>query len=167
MPSQPVKAFLFGKLPGHGDFVSRGLTAHERQSWDDLCSAALQSARRELGEGFEAAHDASPPWRFAGQQGVGALAPSVDSAGRRFFLVLGAKNFGDSDEVAAAMEALIYRALTERLDADTLLASAATAAKATAPAGGPTREAERWWVEGQPRRGPPERLILASPETQR
>ena len=58
-------AFLFGKMPSHGDFVARGLAAEERDSLDAWLSAELADARAALGERFEERFDSAPPWRFA------------------------------------------------------------------------------------------------------
>src|ERR1700744_5108989 len=95
MSADTGKPFLFGKLPAHGDFVSRGLTAPEVEAWDGWASQAME-ALRDASPAFEQAHDATPPWRFvAGPSRLGpgwragALAPSIDAVGRRFVVVLG------------------------------------------------------------------------------
>ena len=57
-------------------------------------SHALRPGREQSGELFESAHDTAPPWRFISGPGelgddwrAGAIAPSVDRAGRRFFFI--------------------------------------------------------------------------------
>lgn len=130
MSSSLGAVFLFGKLPAHGDFVARGLSAQARQAWDDWASAALERLR-EATPDFEASHDAARPWRFvAGPSALGAgwrcgaLAPSIDGAGRRFVVAAGAEI--EDPHLAAALgvsiaeltEALLYRALGEDLTAD-------------------------------------------------
>ncbi len=125
--------FLFGKLPAHGDFVSRGLGDTARQAWDDWATQALERLRAAHDD-FEAAHDAAPPWRFISGPSVlgegwraGALAPSVDGAGRRFILAVGvggwssARAAGCGQAAAAAMEDVLYRALAEGLAADSVM----------------------------------------------
>ncbi|HEY5288985.1 MAG TPA: type VI secretion system-associated protein TagF [Caulobacteraceae bacterium] len=160
---------MFGKLPRLGDFVARGLTARSRRAWDTWLSDDLQRSRAALGDRFEAAHEASPVWRFvrapsefgpAGQ--AGALAPSIDAAGRRFFIVIGgegpAAEFGEI--IAEQMEELIYRAFQEGLDADAVVETAQGVLdgmpdKSTPPT------CEAWWT-GQTRIDcPPARLIDA------
>ena len=55
---------MIGKLPGHGDFVARGVGSGERQQIDEWLAASMAAAREELGDKFEAAFDIAPPWRF-------------------------------------------------------------------------------------------------------
>ncbi|HEX8570313.1 MAG TPA: type VI secretion system-associated protein TagF [Caulobacteraceae bacterium] len=122
------RAFLFGKLPAHGDFVARGLSPQEQSAWDDWASAGLERARSSLGDGFEEAHDAAPPWRFITMHGggwrLGSLACSVDGAGRRFVLVLGLADLNTAEAMALgvrgaeAVEAILYDALVSRTAAD-------------------------------------------------
>ncbi len=122
--------FLFGKLPAHGDFVSRGLAPAEVEAWDAWASQAME-ALRDASPMFEQAHDAAPPWRFvAGPSRLGpgwragALAPSIDSAGRRFIVVAGVQWLDPACAAACGMafaeraEQTLYRALGERLTAD-------------------------------------------------
>jgi type VI secretion system ImpM family protein len=157
-----ARAILFGKLPRHGDFVSRGLTAEPRAAWDDWASGGLLRARETLGERFEDQHDAAPPWRFIGGPGVfgpgwraGAIAPSIDSAGRRFVILLAAEDLspGQADAageaIAEAMEGLIYDAFESGWDADALIDAAGSAVPVVdAPA---EREPHvRWWTLGGP-----------------
>lgn len=173
-----LAAFLFGKLPSHGDFVARGLAPAARQAWDDWASAGLVLARERLGPAFEAAHDAAPPWRFAfgaapyGRRLAGALAASVDSAGRRYLIVVGAQadaglaGAGAGALAAARLEAALYRAFEAGLDADALLAQAQDAVAGLEP--GPPAQDGRFWTlgagEGQAQdiaaAAPPRELVL-------
>lgn len=128
------RAFAFGKLPTHGDFVARGLAPDEREAWDAWSSAGLEGARAALGEAFEAHHDAAPPVRFTFGPGAfgtgwstGALTASIDAAGRRFILVLGARTDDPpsaSDRIAEAAEHEIYRAFEIGADIDAMVATA-------------------------------------------
>ena len=137
------RAFLFGKLPAHGDFVARGLTAEEEAAWDGWASAGLQRARDVLGDDFEDAHDSAPPWRFIGVHAdawrVGSLACSVDSAGRRFVLVLGLADLTAAEATslgphgAAWIEAVLYQALAMTTPADAALQAVDSAASALDP----------------------------------
>jgi len=165
MNADTGKPFLFGKLPAHGDFVSRGLTPPEAEAWDGWASQAME-ALRDASPVFETAHDAAPPWRFvAGPSRLGpgwragALAPSIDAAGRRFVVVLGVQGVdpvfaaGRGTAFAEKAEETLYRALGERLTADETLAALSEASAALtepprgaavfslAPAGPGT-----WWV---------------------
>jgi type VI secretion system ImpM family protein len=139
MPGQaltPLSAFAFGKLPTHGDFVARGLSGRGRDAWDAWASAGLEEARTALGEAFEARHDTAPPVRFSFGPGpfgegwqVGAFAPSVDSIGRRFIILLGtrarlAPTTETIDRLASAAEAEIYHAFEAASDINAMMVSA-------------------------------------------
>jgi type VI secretion system ImpM family protein len=178
----PVAPFLFGKLPAHGDFVSRGLDEHEREGWDHWASRAMDM----LG-GDDEAHGQIPPWRFiAGPsvlgQGwrVGALAPSIDRAGRRFIAVLGLGGLSPAAAVGAGIaatgqiEALLYRAIGERMTAEDAVLALDGCARALE---GDMALAEAldarpgadglWWTEAEPadlRAGvlPPADLLVAA-----
>jgi type VI secretion system protein ImpM len=126
-------AFLFGKLPAHGDFVSRGLTAPQAEAWDAWATSALETLRSASPD-FEAVHDVAPPWRFVAgpsafgpQWRAGALAPSVDAAGRRFVAVIGVECSAPAAAAcglafAERAEHGLYRALGEGLAADDVIA---------------------------------------------
>jgi type VI secretion system protein ImpM len=168
-----ARAFVFGKLPRHGDFVARGLTAEARAAWDAWLSGVIERSRQDLGDAFEAAHEAAPAWRFMRAPGVlgvagqaGALAPSIDAAGRRFFIVVGGEGASavHGEAIAEEMESLIYRALLDNLDADTLTGAAQTVLDKTpdedAPADPPR---ELWWTAEARHDRPPARLIESAP----
>ncbi len=178
-PMTALAAILFGKLPHHGDFVARGLDPRSREAVDGWLSASVAQSLEALSHTFAAAHDAAPVWRFVARDGgwgagwkAGALAPSVDRAGRRFFILLAVSGLSDADAgargrlLAAAMEQLIYDAFSQGWDADGLHRAAALAAQAIGGAGAPTLEpTEIWWVadaDGRPaleRTSRPEALI--------
>jgi type VI secretion system protein ImpM len=163
MPGEAVSgAFAFGKLPAHGDFVARGLDEAARAAWDAWASAGLQGARDALGDGFEAAHDQAPPWRFRFGPGpfgagwrTGAFAPSVDRAGRRFVIVLGVAASGD-EALAQGLEDALHRAFAEGWTVDELVAFIEEP-----PDGDETFEA-RFWTLGGPDH-PPQNLAAAAP----
>lgn len=172
-------SFLFGKLPAHGDFVSRGLAPPQVEAWDAWASAALEALRATAPD-FEEAHDAAPPWRFVAgpstlgpQWRAGAVAPSVDSAGRRFLAAIGVECGAEAAGAcglafAEQAEHGLYRALGEGLAADPVIALLDEVRVAmseqvriaevlsAAPAG-----AGAWWIAGA---GPPP-LIGAAPPT--
>lgn len=146
------RATLFGKLPAHGDFVTRGLAAAERDSLDDWLAGSLADAREWLGDTFENVYDQAPPWRFVRRTDegwrAGAIAPSMDGVGRRYPVVAGLEGVdgGEAAGVAEAVEALLYAALGEGWSADRLveaLAASGPAAMATEAASG-----DRWWTLG-------------------
>ncbi len=144
--------FLFGKLPRHGDFVCRGMAAAERDAIDEWLTAEMAGAGTELGAGFREAFDAAPPWRFAwAEQGgwsAGALAPSSDSAGRRFPILVGCRHLlGEQVQPAAAQcEETIYNAVIGGWTADRI-ADEATA-WADEPGGTAPSVEGLWWVDG-------------------
>lgn len=152
-----MKSVLFGKLPAHGDFVSRGLVAGERDALDAWLTASLNDARAALGELFEDRYDRAPAWRFveeeARRRSAGAIAPSVDSAGRRYPIYLAFMIDAGTSALAAAerCEDLLYRAFAENWDADRLHAETELSK--------PTGEAEAMhtaccWTLGGPDFGP-------------
>jgi type VI secretion system protein ImpM len=176
-----VAPFLFGKLPAHGDFVARGLGEAEQAGWDHWASRAMEL----LGDDDQA-HGGIPPWRFiAGPsvlgQGwrVGALAPSIDRAERRFLAVMGLAGLsapaaaGAGHAAAAAVEELLYQAIGQRLTAEEAMlaldgcARALAADIAAAEGQGAAPDGDGlWWIQDDPdaaRAGavPPADLLVA------
>lgn len=141
-------AFLFGKLPSHGDFVSRSLSAAEKAELDGWLSHEVAAARDRLGEEFDGLFDSAPPCRFAwddsGGWMAGAMAASMDSAGRRFPLLVGRRTLAAEQAAAAAeaCETAIYDAFGGGWTADQLFGSVDQAPPPSAdeaPAAG-------WWA---------------------
>ena len=180
-----ASAFLFGKLPAHGDFVCRGLGPAAQEAWD-ACASDLLARLRELhGEAFDEVHQSVPPWRFLLGPGgfgedwrAGAIAPSIDSVGRRFVLVVGvqglspARACGFGLAAAQGAEEIIYAALGAGWSADAVAEAATGMAAelqdACGPAadllGGSAAAATLWWRPGQAalveQAGPPAELLL-------
>ena len=159
------RPILFGKLPTHGDFVQRGLDLTACDAWDRWASEGLQAARAALGERFDDAHDSAPPWRFIDPPGrfgrdwrAGALAPSIDAAGRRFMIMLAADGLspdqagGGGEAIAEEMEALIYQAFESGWDADAAIEAAQAPLARLGAEGAPPRP--RWWTLGGPDHDP-------------
>lgn len=130
LPDRAVTgAGVFGKLPAHGDFITRGFAPETRDALDSWLSASIAGAREALGGGYEDAFDTAPPWRFVLPQGegwiAGALAPSVDGVGRRYPILaqvpVDALESGGNG--AAHCEAAIYDAFEQGQDADALHAA--------------------------------------------
>jgi type VI secretion system protein ImpM len=173
-------AVLFGKLPHHGDFVARGLAPEDRATVDDWLSRSLADSAEALSHAFPDAHDGAPVWRFVERDSLwgggwkaGALAPSVDRAGRRFFILLAVQGLAPAEaarrgaSLAALMESLIYEAFSRGWDADTLHDAAQEAIGSDGEeALATTLPADVWWVvdaDGQPaleRASRPTDLIL-------
>ncbi|MFD1033462.1 type VI secretion system-associated protein TagF [Sphingomonas hankookensis] len=116
-----MTAWVFGKLPVHGDFVARGMTAEDRAAFDTWLSASLLDARETYGAGFADRFDAAQPWRAEGDGVAGAVAASQDAVGRRFpLLLLTAAAAFDP----AACEELLRSAIMEGWDVDRLAMAA-------------------------------------------
>ncbi|MEH3040484.1 MAG: type VI secretion system-associated protein TagF [Sphingomonas paucimobilis] len=112
-----MTAWVFGKLPAHGDFVARGMDAAMRTTLDDWLSAAMEAARGRYPVDFAERFDGAQPWQADGDGVAGAVAASQDAVGRRFPLLL--LTDGRSHDPAACEE-LLYAAITEGWDADRL-----------------------------------------------
>lgn len=142
-----MTAFLFGKLPVHGDFVARHLGADEREALDMWLSAEMAAARAEAGMRFDGLFDAAPVWQFALPDAsawrVGALAPSVDAVGRRFPLMLGWTNVDEASAGAAAdfAETTLFSAISEGWNVDRL------AVLEPPPAYDPSAPRTGWWTD--------------------
>lgn len=84
-----------GKLPGHGDFVTRRLSPGFVTAWDDWLQRALPCSQELLGADWLGIYLTSPVWRFVLSAGVvdaqvwaGVMIPSVDRVGRYYPLVV-------------------------------------------------------------------------------
>ena len=124
--TRPTEAWLFGKIPAHGDFVSRGLPPAMHEALDLWLSAELARARARFPD-FDRRYQSAAPWHFVdcdpdGAWSGGALCPSVDAVGRRFPIVVAAPADTAAEANAAARAALelIFAALGEGWDASRL-----------------------------------------------
>src|SRR5260370_19714540 len=82
---------FFGKLPSHGDFVSRRLPPAIIAVWEAWLDAGLERSRELLGQGWLEGYLSIPIWRFAVSAGccgdpsvAGVLMPSLDRVGRYY-----------------------------------------------------------------------------------
>lgn len=129
---------FYGKLPAHGDFISRGLPRAFINPWDEWLQGVLANSRELLGADWLDRYLVSPLWRFALAPGIcgadgwrGLLLPSVDSVNRYFPLTVaspesrGVSPLGalvlDTQWFAACEEAALA-ALQPGLEADALAA---------------------------------------------
>ena len=89
------KLGVHGKLPHHGDFVSRLLPAEFIAGWDSWLQRAMAVSQELLGHSWLDIYLTSPVWRFVLSAGVvdqrvwaGVMIPSVDRVGRYYPLTL-------------------------------------------------------------------------------
>lgn len=131
MSARPATGF-FGKLPSHGDFLSRRLPRAFLDPWDAWLQEAITESRRGLDTAWLDAYLVSPVWRFCLSAGLcgpdgwaGLLMPSVDRVGRYFPLTVArlvpaeANPFevpGALQAWYAAAEALMLAALEDGFD---------------------------------------------------
>ncbi len=85
----------FGKFPALGDFVRGHASRRFVEAWDAFLQEGLLASRETLGEGWRAAYQTAPIWRFALGEAVikggpyyGVMMPSQDAVGRLFPLTL-------------------------------------------------------------------------------
>ena len=122
-------AGFFGKIPSHGDFVTRDLPRSFLDVWDTWLQSCIAQSKAQLGEGWLDVYLTSPIWRFGLMPGVcgpqptaGILMPSVDRVGRYFPLTIATSQTGDvnplqlpgvADRWFDAAEAIALRALDD------------------------------------------------------
>lgn len=126
---------LYGKLPGRGDFVRHGWDDATIEALDTWLADGLQAWRPEDDNAFAAAFAQAPLYAFylppgwAGEAALhGVLSPSVDRAGRYFFLIAGMTGAAPTlwhiavsrPDFAAAAEYATYEALGAESDPDVL-----------------------------------------------
>ena len=134
---------FFGKIPNHGDFVTRNLPRDFLDGWDEWLQRAIAESKSELGDTWLDTYLTSPIWRFVlvpgvcGEKGwAGILMPSVDRVGRYFPLTITSSLHEDAhpfqiveeaDDWFSAAESLALRVLNEdNVDADALETSLST-----------------------------------------
>lgn len=96
MNAPGVPGFI-GKVPTHGDFVTRRLSVEFKHGWDQWLEAGITVSREQLGGNWPGVFMNGPLWRFALSPGLcgrsawaGVMLPSVDRVGRYFPLTLAA-----------------------------------------------------------------------------
>jgi type VI secretion system protein ImpM len=127
------------------------MVMEDRDALDAWLSASIGDARDALGDRFEPLYDSAPPWRFVvAEEGAwlaGALAPSMDRAGRRFpvWLALAGVDHPRAGTAAVACEELLYRAFAEGWEADRVVAEATAV---TLAEGEKAPDGAAWWTGG-------------------
>ncbi|WP_411727017.1 type VI secretion system-associated protein TagF [Methyloglobulus sp.] len=109
MPAEPVNVVGYhGKVPTHGDFVSRGLPNTFIGPWDVWLQEAIHTSRQQLGNNWLDYYLTSPLYRFVLSPGIcgdsawmGMLMPSVDKVGRYYPITISLKDHEASNPFAA------------------------------------------------------------------
>jgi type VI secretion system protein ImpM len=160
----------FGKVPGHGDFVGRGLPPQLVAAWDEWLQRCILASRQQLGDRWLTLYLTSPVWRFAIAPGVlgpeglgGVMMPSVDRVGRYFPLMIGATGapglldwFRQQAAWYDGIEALARAALDSGFRLDGLDAAAEPESISTEP---PAPAGAIWRISGEEEA---ERRVLAA-----
>jgi len=127
---RPPEVGFYGKLPSHGDFLSRRVSEAFVRVWDAWLQECLAVSRAALGaERWLDVYLTSPAWRFgcaAGTCGpeplVGVMVPSVDRVGRYFPLTVVAELPREMSLLTAAATLESFFEGAERLAIETLAA---------------------------------------------
>ena len=127
---RPPEVGFYGKLPSHGDFLSRRVSEAFVRVWDAWLQECMAASRRALGaERWLDVYLTSPAWRFgcaAGTCGpeplVGLMVPSVDRVGRYFPLTVVAQLPREISPLTAAATLDSFFEAAERLAIETLAA---------------------------------------------
>ena len=148
---RPAGAWLFGKIPAHGDFIARGLDHATHSLLDDWLSVEVARARERFAD-FDARYVQAAPWYFLDQDGAGAwsggaLCLSVDKVGRRFPILVAAPAGGadSAREVALAALELVFTTFSEGWDADQLALALGSIVADRTPGPVPTQSV--WAIE--------------------
>lgn len=137
---------FYGKLPSHGDFLTRRVADGFRDVWDEWLQRSLAQSQSDLGDRWLDCYLTSPMWRFFLSDGIagpasyaGVLLPSVDRVGRYFPLTVVTELPGgvpaftfsmSAEQWFGEVERLCARALEDaELDLDALDASLAATAE--------------------------------------
>lgn len=97
-----MKIGFFGKLPGYGDFIQRGVSPELISQWDNWMLQSLEVSNGQLGDDWQGIYFNSPIWRFCADALLfskssdslagavtGVMMPSIDNCGRAYpFAVL-------------------------------------------------------------------------------
>ncbi len=107
---------LFGKLPAHGDFISRGLSGSARDAADQWLSDWLDACRSATGAAFAQCYEAAAPWLLESPRCTVVLLPSMDAVGRRFPLLVASQPDRATQQIYdTTIDALADGATSDRL----------------------------------------------------
>jgi len=128
---------VYGKLPAHGDFISRNLPSAFINNLDEWLQGFIASSKEQLTDDWLDIYLTGPIWRFVfsagcadGNAWAGILVPSVDSVGRYFPFVIVHKLLPDFNLVDVlssqaswynGLEEIAQEALQSEFDADTVM----------------------------------------------
>lgn len=115
-------AGFFGKLPSHGDFVSRRLSREFLGAWDSWLQRAIAESKASLGDDWLEIYLTSPIWRFALMPGIcgsdaylGLVMPSIDRVGRYFPLTIAVPVPADTSTLGLAIAGARWFDASEQL----------------------------------------------------
>ncbi|MBL1265364.1 type VI secretion system-associated protein TagF [Candidatus Methylomicrobium oryzae] len=110
----------YGKVPTHGDFVTRGLPRSFIEPWDLWLQEAILTSRRQLGENWLNHYLTSPLYHFALSPGIcgnsgwmGVLMPSVDRIGRYYPMTIALMNNAEISPFVAMQKTAWFSQIEE------------------------------------------------------
>ena len=113
---------FFGKLPSHGDFVSRGLAREFTDEWDLWLQHCVAESKATLGDAWTDSYLVSPIWRFVVAADVcgtsvwsGIVFPSVDRVGRYFPMTIAVAALPDAVPLQIVTSAGAWFAAAEQI----------------------------------------------------
>lgn len=122
MPTESLVNGYYGKVPTHGDFVSRGLPACFVAPWDAWLQEAVLTSRRQLGGNWLDCYLTSPIYRFVLAPGIcgehgwqGVLMPSVDRVGRYYPMTIAMMNQQNINPFVVLQQEITWFAKAEKL----------------------------------------------------
>lgn len=121
MSAEPVNTLgYYGKVPTHGDFVTRGLPRSFIEPWDLWLQEAILTSRQQLGENWLNHYLTSPLYHFALSPGIcgnsgwmGVLMPSVDRIGRYYPMTIALMNDAEMNPFSAMQKTAWFSQIEE------------------------------------------------------
>lgn len=121
MPAESVNTLgYYGKVPTHGDFITRGLPRSFIEPWDIWLQEAILASRQQLGEDWLNHYLTSPLYHFALSPGIcgdsgwmGVLMPSVDRIGRYYPMTIGLMNNAEMNPFIAMQKTAWFAQIEE------------------------------------------------------
>lgn len=117
MTTSAANCRLYGKLPAHGDFISRGMDQQSEAAVDASLTRCVEDAQTRWAAEFRDTYLSAQPWLFSSENGSAIVIPSIDKVGRIFPLYVAVlKSIVLQSLYDAAIEAI-----SEARNADSLL----------------------------------------------